>query len=481
MDFDISRKQLLALRSSATELLYGGAAYGGKSHFLRIAAIIIASSVPGVNVYLFRRTHPALWRNHMEGAASFPVLLKNYIKHGKVKWYGLSSTHGSYTWAWDNSSTIKLCHLQHERNLLDYQGADIHVLLLDEATLFPEPFIRFLRSTVRIGALKLQGIWKNLIPRIIYTTNPGNVSHAYLKGGFIIPSRDKPDGYQWKAPKDDGGMLREYVQAKVTDNPFVTQSYVDQLRGMGNPRLIKARLEGNWDYGVDGLAFEEVWYADKLMVAPFEIPLSWDIDYSFDWGSSAPYSFGIWGKADGKVGTLDGVVIPKDSLIRINELYGSTGKPNEGIREDPVDTGVRLREALQSTRLRYLDKLHVIKKGPADADIFMEARGTSVARQIAQGGVEFTVSNKGPGTRVLGCTVMRHMFGNAVDRRKDRPWLLAFKNCENFERTISQLVTDSKNPDDVDTNQEDHVYDESRYKVLENKAYVSSIQRVAGY
>ena len=58
-------KQTIAYESEATEVLYGGAKGGGKSHLFRVAAILWASQIPGLQVYIFRRTSPDLWKNHM--------------------------------------------------------------------------------------------------------------------------------------------------------------------------------------------------------------------------------------------------------------------------------------------------------------------------------------------------------------------------------------------------------------------------------
>ena len=85
MRLELHPKQSLAFKSNATEILYGGAAGGGKSHLMRVCAIAWCVDIPGIQVYLFRRTYPDLWKNHMEGPSSFPSMLGEWIASGFVK------------------------------------------------------------------------------------------------------------------------------------------------------------------------------------------------------------------------------------------------------------------------------------------------------------------------------------------------------------------------------------------------------------
>jgi hypothetical protein len=135
------------LQSFATEILFGGAAGAGKSWFMRAVAIILCGLIPGLNVYLFRRIYDDLIKNHMEGTGGFPVMLAPLILSGHVKIVAEEIRF------W-NGSRIFLCHCEHEKHRFKYQGAEIHVLLIDELTMFTEVIYRFLRGRMRAPAWK---------------------------------------------------------------------------------------------------------------------------------------------------------------------------------------------------------------------------------------------------------------------------------------------------------------------------------------
>ncbi|MFZ9311870.1 MAG: terminase large subunit domain-containing protein, partial [Arenimonas sp.] len=131
IDLRLHPRQSQAFTSTATEILYGGAAGGGKSHLMRVAAIAWCVAIPGLQVYLFRRTYPELVANHLDGAGAFPALLAPWIA---TKWVSMNLSNLEIQFG--NGSKIHLCHCQHEKDRFKYQGAEIHALLMDELTHF---------------------------------------------------------------------------------------------------------------------------------------------------------------------------------------------------------------------------------------------------------------------------------------------------------------------------------------------------------
>ncbi len=49
-----------------------------------------------------------------------------------------------------------------------------------------------------------------------------------------------------------------------------------------------------------------------------------------------------------------------------------------------------------------------------------------------------------------------------------RPMFYCFNTCKHFIRTIPTLVYDQKHVEDLDTAQEDHIYDECRYVMMDS-------------
>ena len=131
LNLNLHDKQTIAYLSKATEILYGGAAGGGKSHLMRSAAIIWCSMIPGFQVYLFRRVTKDLIKNHIEGPQGFRKMLSPWSK------FNFARIVDSEIRFW-NGSKIYLCHCEHEKNMYDFDGAEIHLLLIDELTHFTE-------------------------------------------------------------------------------------------------------------------------------------------------------------------------------------------------------------------------------------------------------------------------------------------------------------------------------------------------------
>lgn len=455
--FPVHPRQKAALQSKATEILYGGAAGGGKSHLFRVVAIGWCMAVAGLQVYLFRRESPDLWANHMEGPGSFPELLGELIAKKRVK---INQSKGFIEFP--NRSKIHLCHCQYEKDKYAFQGAEIHVLLMDELTHFTPSIYRYLRARCRVGGLVVPPKLKGAFPRILCGSNPGGTGHNWVKASFVDIA---PPMEITQMPPKEGGMLRQYIPAKLTDNPTVDAvDYAMKLQGLGNDALVKAMLDGDWNIVAGGM-FDDVYKSEVHEVEPFPIPSSWRIDRSFDWGSSKPFSVGWWAESDGTEATLaDGTkkAWPPGTLFRIAEWYGWNGEANQGCKMLAVEVA----DGIVERQKGWTWGVRVVP-GPADNSINDAENGVCIADDMARRGVRWTRSDKSPGSRKTGWEAMRRMFKACLKTPMEEPGIYVFKGCrDGFIRTVPSLVRDSNKTEDVDTTSEDHCGDETRYRVL---------------
>lgn len=460
LDIALHDKQSDAYFSEATELLYGGAAGGGKSHLMRVAALTWCSEIAGLQVYLFRRVSEDLYKNHMEGAGGFFALLDSWLANGLCR-YNSSKNYISF---W-NGSKIWLCHCQHEKDKFKYQGAEIHVLMMDELTHFSETIYRYLRGRCRLGELKIPNQYKGMFPRVLCGSNPGGVGHSWVKMTFVD---NAPYTSLSQMGKSEGGMVRQYIPALLSDNPSLDQDYADKLEGLGSPDLVKAMLNGDWNI-VAGGALDDLWRHDEHVIPRFKVPYNWRLDRSFDWGSTHPFSVGWWAEANGEeVEMLDGSTFAPNagSLVRIAEWYGCERiGSNKGLKlgAAEISDGVLIMEQ-QLKQLGWI--VSDIYGGPADNQItdVREKDVDTIAKKMADKGVRWTRSDKSPGSRINGLQLLRDRL-KAVSSGEG-PGIYFTNNCLATCATLPILPRDPNKPEDVDTKSEDHVYDEIRYRVL---------------
>ena len=321
------------------------------------------------------------------------------------------------------------------------------------------------------------------IPLVIFsTTNPYGVGHNWVKQKFIDVA---PPGVVVKMTQDvfnPRTQQREPVTktqvrlfGSYKENIFLAPEYIMELENIVDPNKRKAWLWGDWDITSGGM-FDDVWSSQYNIVDPFNIPPDWRIFRSFDWGSSAPFSVGWWAESDG-----GDVLLPngqwkstvRGDLFRIDEWYGWSGTPNQGLRmlATQISKGIITRELKMGLYGR-------VKPGPADNSINDVQNGNCIATDMAKKvkidgkvykGVKWARSDKSPGSRKNGWEKLRIAIFNAQPDGGPReyPGLFVFRNCQDgFIRTLPTIPRDIKDMDDVDTDAEDHVADEVRYVIL---------------
>ena len=326
------------------------------------------------------------------------------------------------------------------------------------------------------------------IPLTVFsTTNPYGSGHSWVKEKFIDVS---PPGVILSTEKmvfNPKTQMREPViktQVRIfgsyKENIYLAPEYIAELESITDPNKRGAWLEGRWDITSGGM-FDDLW-RDALNIVPrFEIPHTWRIDRSFDYGSSRPFSVGWWAESDGSDVVLANgqrVRTVRGDLFRINEWYGCSGKANEGLRmlATEIAQGIVAREISFGIHNRVVP-------GPADNSIYDLMNGNSIAADmekpvVIEGrryrGVQWTRSDKSAGSRKHGWESMRKLIkqaqpqvdvaGNYIPR--ETPGLFVMENCVQFKKLVPSLPRDEKDPDDVDTEAEDHMGDEVRYRVL---------------
>jgi hypothetical protein len=463
-------KQQQAVYSKATEILFGGAAGPGKSHAMRVAAVLWASEVPGLQIYLFRRLHDDLVKNHMEGAQGFVNLLAPWLQakycrivDDEIRFYnGPNGTVGS---------KVYLCHCQHEKDIIKYQGAEIHVLLIDELTHFSEKIYRFLRGRCRKVGIALPEKYKGMFPRILCGSNPGSIGHAWVKTTFIDGVES---GQIRKMSKSEGGMLRQFVRARLEDNPSLLDEdpdYEAKLHGLGNAALVKAMKDGDWGI-IEGAFFTE-WSEARHVLRPVELPKWCNRFRCGDWGSAKPYAFYWLAVASDDWQHPDGQIIPRGALIAYRELYGVRQKPDGGYEPDvgvkePSDVVARKILALEGAEFDEGGKktkgpTEAIAYGVLDPAAFAENGGPSIAETMAREGALFRPADN---KRVASAGAIggHDQFRKRLVGDPDgRPLIYFFANCVHAIRTIPVLQHDQHRPEDINTDMEDHAYDGVRY------------------
>ena len=420
--------QLKAIEADwCDELFFGGARGGGKSDFLLgdyLEDIEHGKSWRGI---IFRKTYLELEELQIRATEIFPAYGGQYKVNKSVEFPF------SNCWYFPGGATLKMRYLEHERDADGYQGHQYTWIGFDELTNHATPY----------GYNKLKACLRNPhgIPgRIRASGNPGGKGHIWVKSRFI----DNAPPY---TPFDDPdtGLTRMFIPSKVTDNKYLrdNKQYMSLLKSSGSAELVKAWLDGDWD--VVAGAFFDCWDRTRHVIRPFTIPADWQRFRSFDWGSSRPFSVGWWAIADG---TTDH---PRGSIVRYREWYGAS-EPNVGLKltAEAVAEGIAKRD--RGEKFAY---------SVADPSCWKVDGGPSIAERMLREPYR-VLWRRADNQRINGWDQMRgRMVG--ID---DVPMIYTFDTCIDSIRTIPLLQHDETNPEDIDTDMEDHAADDWRYACM---------------
>ena len=407
--------------SAARHTAYGGARGGGKSFAMRRKMVLLAMRYQGLRLLLLRRTLQELRENHLLPLQSDLLGFADYKKDER-------------SFLFPNGSRLTLGYCDSDSDVLQYQGAEYDVIGFEEATHFKEEWMLFISTSLRTTK-------QGFKPRIYYTCNPGGVGHAYIKRLFIdrrFREGENPDDYV-------------FIPARVYDNHALMKAdpdYVKRLEALPEHKR-RAHLHGDWNV-YEGQVFEELrcdpaHFADRLfthVIEPFTPPATWQLYRSFDFGYAKPFSVGWWAKdGDGR-------------LYRILELYGCAPREaNVGVRWTPEEIFREIRRI--ECEHRFLRGRRI--EGVADPAIWDASRGESIAETAERFGIYF---ERGDNRRVAGWMQIHNRL--AFDER-GVPMLYVFRTCREFLRTLPTLQYSKTYPEDVDSDLEDHIADETRY------------------
>jgi hypothetical protein len=446
-DYQPTSRQREAHRSvMADELLYGGAAGGGKSRFARAAAVLFTQQFPGAAVLVLRRKFVDLNRP----GGMIPEFRRE-MPHG----LGVFNE-SSHQWRMANGSTIELGYFESAKDEERYQGAEYQLIIVDEAGQFDGTQLDFLGSRLRAaGKVKAALNRAGQKPRIIFTANPGGIGHSYLRRRFVTAV---PANTLWRPrPTEDNPNpgTRIYIPARVDDNPHVDESYVTRLQRL-NPERRRALLEGDWD-SFSGSAFP-TFRRDVHVVPsaslPFDVsrPSAWGVDF----GMTAPFA------------AVFGQLYPDGLIVIRREI--------EAVELTPAQQAARIREAEQdnertagrsvpvvldpSTWTRAPDKLNPPGKhvGGNLSDVPPPGSIASFYWDEFPGALE-----KGHNARLDGWALLRDRL---EVRRDGLPRLLIADDCPKLISKLPLLPRSQKNPEDVDTKADDHLADATRYLLM---------------
>jgi len=398
------------LAAAETDVLYGGAAGGGKSYAMLVDPLRYAHRAAH-RALIIRRSMPELRELIDKSRELYPKAFPG-CKYREVE----------KLWNFPSGAKIEFGFLERDADVYRYQGQAYSWIGFDEITHLPTEFAwNYLASRLRTTD-------SEITPYMRCTANPGGVGAHWVKKRYIEPS--EPD----QSFLGQDGLTRKFIPARLEDNPFLaTDGRYEQMLKALPPTQRKQLLEGNWDVN-EGAAFTE-FSLEEHVIPPFEIPIHWDRVKGIDYGYASE-SACIWATIDPSDGTL----------IVYRELYrkGLTGE----------DLGSII------TEMELSDPFSV--QGVLDTAAWSRTgtTGPTVGETLVRQGHKLRRADK---NRIQG-KIQIHEYLRL--QPSGRPRLQIFSSCPSLIRELQGIPLDKSNPEDVDTHAPDHAYDALRYLIM---------------
>ena len=419
------------LASAEREVFYGGARGGGKSYAMLVDPLR----------YCHKAQHRALLIRR-----SMPEL-RDMITHSQRLYSrafkGARWREQEKEWRFPSGARIEFGYAENMTDVLRYQGQSYTWIGVDELPQYPTPDVyNFLRSSLRSVDPEIPVFMRA-------TGNPGNIGSQWVKEMFVDPSEpNKAFNVAIETPTGVKKISRRFIPAKLQDNPYLMQTddYYIMLASLPEVQR-KQFLEGDWT-AFENSSFPE-FNKTTHVVDPFDIPRGWSRFRSADWGYSSNACC-LWFAIDWD-----------NNLWVYRELYTKKITADEFAR--------KVLEAEQGEFMRYgvLDSSTWAKRGDV---------GPSIAETMIQEGCKWRPSDRSPKSRINGKLEIHKRL--KVHEKDNEPTLKVFSNCVNLIRTLPLLPLDKNNPEDVDTDAEDHAYDALRYGCMSRPMHPSVMKEL---
>ena len=412
------------LAAGEKDVLYGGAAGGGKS-FAMIVDPLRYCHKKAHRALILRRSMPELREMIDKSRELYPQAFPG-AKFREVE----------KLWNFPSGAKVEFGFLERDADVYRYQGQAYSWIGFDEITHLPTEFSwNYLASRLRTTDPEIQTYLR-------CTANPGGVGAHWVKRRYIEPSESNTSF------TGTDGLTRKFIPAKLADNPYLANDGVyEQMLKSLPPIQRRQLLEGNWEVA-EGAAFVE-FDPNVHVITPFELPIAWERVKGIDYGYASE-SCCLWGTIDINDGTL----------IIYRELYkkGLTGEELGAIIGD----------------MELVDPFSV--PGVLDTAAWAKTgtTGPTVGEALVRAGHKLRRADK---NRIQG-KIQIHEFLKV--RENGRPKLQIFNTCPNLIRELQSIPLSKTNPEDVDTHASDHAYDALRYMIMSRPKMDSPLERIRG-